>query len=157
MSGTTDAKVLAGPVAGGSPEVEVANDLVRRGLLVTPIAMLVGLLAAGTGGALSVAFAAALVLVNFRVSAALLDRAARISLGLVMGVALFGFLVRLALVSAAVWLVRDQWWAHAEVLAVTLIVSHLGLLAWEARHVSASLAFPGLQPGRPAPVQEQSA
>lgn len=156
MSGTTDAKVLAGPVAGGSPEVEVANDLVRRGLLVTPIAMLVGLLAAGTGGALSVAFAAALVLVNFRVSAALLDRAARISLGLVMGVALFGFLVRLALVSAAVWLVRDQWWAHAEVLAVSLIVSHLGLLAWEARHVSASLAFPGLQPGRPAP-QEQSA
>ncbi len=157
MSETTDSKVLAGPVAGGSPEVEVANDLVRRGLLVTPIAMLVGLLAAGTGGALSVAFAAALVLVNFRVSAALLDRAARISLGLVMGVALFGFLVRLALVSAAVWLVRDQWWAHAETLAVTLIVSHLGLLAWEARHVSASLAFPGLQPGRPAPVQEQSA
>ncbi len=157
MSIQPDAKVLAGPVAGGAPEVEVANDLVRRGLLVTPLAMLVGLLAAGTDGALSVAFAAALVLVNFRVSAALLAWAARVSLGLVMGVALFGFLVRLALVSGAVWLVRDQWWAHAEALAVSLIVSHLGLLAWEARHVSASLAFPGLQPVRPPPVQEQSA
>ena len=36
-------------------------------------------------------------------------------------------------------------------LGVTLIVTHLGLLIWETRHVSASLAYPGLKPtgGRP--------
>ena len=32
-------------------------------------------------------------------------------------------------------------------LGLTLIVTHLGLLLWELRYVSASLAFPGLKPG----------
>ena len=31
-------------------------------------------------------------------------------------------------------------------LGATLVVSHLGLLLWETRYVSASLAFPGLKP-----------
>ena len=31
-------------------------------------------------------------------------------------------------------------------LGLTLIVTHLGLLIWETRHVSASLAYPGLKP-----------
>jgi hypothetical protein len=30
---------------------------------------------------------------------------------------------------------------------VTLLVTHLGLLFWELRYVSASLAFPALKPG----------
>ena len=31
-------------------------------------------------------------------------------------------------------------------LAITIIVSHLGLLVWETRYVSLSLAYPGLGP-----------
>ena len=31
-------------------------------------------------------------------------------------------------------------------LGLTIIVTHLGLLFWELRYVSASLAFPGLKP-----------
>ena len=31
-------------------------------------------------------------------------------------------------------------------LAFTLVITHLGLLIWETRHVSASLAFPALKP-----------
>jgi hypothetical protein len=31
-------------------------------------------------------------------------------------------------------------------LGITVIVTHLGLLFWELRYVSASLAFPGLKP-----------
>jgi len=93
-----------------------------------------------------VAFAAALVLANFWLSAALLGWAARISLGLLMGVSLFGFLVRLGLITAAVLLVKDQAWVEPIPLAITLVVAHLGLLFWETRYVSASLAFPGLKP-----------
>jgi len=31
-------------------------------------------------------------------------------------------------------------------LAVTILATHLGLLFWELRYVSASLAYPGLKP-----------
>jgi hypothetical protein len=45
-------------------------------------------------------------------------------------------------------LVRDAGWVELVPLGLTLIVTHLGLLAWEARSVSASLAFPALKPRR---------
>jgi len=37
---------------------------------------------------------------------------------------------------------------HLPSLGITLIVAHLGLLFWEMRYVSLSLAHPGLKPGR---------
>ena len=85
----------------------------------------------------------------FALAAALLSWTARISLGLMMGAALFGYLLRLGLVFLAVWLVVDQPWVDVVPLGLTLIITHLGLLAWELRYVSASLAFPGLKPGEP--------
>ena len=132
---------------GPATERVVAKDLVRRGLLAAPVAIAVGALVAGAGGAASVAFALGLVLANFWVSAALLGWATRISYALVMGVALFGFLVRLALVGLAVYLVKDHGWVEELPLGLALVAGHLGLLLWEARSVSASLAFPALKPG----------
>jgi hypothetical protein len=32
-------------------------------------------------------------------------------------------------------------------LGITLVATHVGLLFWESRYVSLSLAFPGLKPG----------
>ena len=90
-----------------------------------------------------------MVCLNFALAAALLSWTARISLGLMMGAALFGYLLRLGLVFLAVWLVVDQPWVDVVPLGLTLIITHLGLLAWELRYVSASLAFPGLKPGEP--------
>jgi len=131
---------------GPAPEAQVARDLVKRGLLVLPVALLLGAIGWGTAGVASVAYAVGLILVNFAVAAALLGWAARISLGLLMGVCLFGFLIRMAAITAAVLLVRDQPWVAPVPLGVTLIVTHLGLLFWETKFVSASLAFPGLKP-----------
>lgn len=132
---------------GPATERIVARDLVRRGLIVAPIAIVLGGLFAGADGAASVAFALGLVLANFWTSAALLAWATKISYALVMGVALFGFLVRLALVGFAVYAVKDQGWVAELPLGLALIAGHLGLLLWEARSVSASLAFPALKPG----------
>jgi hypothetical protein len=132
---------------GPATERIIARDLVRRGLVVAPVAVAVGAVLAGTDGAASVAFALGLVLANFWVSAALLAWATRISYTLVMGVALFGFLVRLALVGLAVHLVKDAGWVADLPLGLALVAGHLGLLFWEARSVSASLAFPALKPG----------
>ena len=60
--------------------------------------------------------------------------------------ALGGFALRLFLLTAIVWAVKDQPWVDITALGFTLIVTHLGLLIWETRHVSASLAYPGLKP-----------
>lgn len=138
--------VIASRDLGPAPERQVARDLVRHGLIVAPVAIALGALGWGAAGAASVAFALGLVLANFLVAAALLGWAARISLGLLMGVSLFGFVLRLGAISAAVLLVADQAWVEPIPLGITLVVTHLGLLFWETRFVSASLAFPGLKP-----------
>ena len=136
-----------------APETEIAVDLVRRGLPVAPALVAVGALVAGADGALSAAYAVALVLGNFLLSAVLIAGAARISLTLVMGAVLFGYLLRLGIITAAVLLVKDMGWVHLPVLGLTLIATHLGLLFWETRFVSASLAFPTLKPQPATPVR----
>lgn len=60
--------------------------------------------------------------------------------------AMFGFLLRLGLIMVAVLAVRDQPWVELVPLGLTIIITHLGLLFWELRHISSSLAFPGLKP-----------
>ena len=140
-----------------APETEIARDLVRRGLPVAPALIAVGALFAGVDGALSATYAIALVLGNFLLSAFLVAGAARISLGLVMGAVLFGYLLRLGLITAAVLLVKDMGWVHLPVLGLTLIATHLGLLFWETRFVSASLAFPTLKPTRATSTSQPAA
>lgn len=136
---------------GPAPEPEIIRDLVRHGLMATPVVLAVGAIGWGWAGVASTALAIAIVLVNFSAAAALQAWAARISYGLVAGVALFGFLIRLAVITAVVLSVRDQPWVAPVPLGLTLVVGHLGLLMWESRFVSASLAFPGL---KPAPLKE---
>lgn len=146
MSATADVITTAGPVAGPQVEKQLATDLVKRGLLVAPALLLIGAIGWGTHGVASTAYAELLVLVNFALAAALLTWAARIGLGMLMATALVGFVLRAALVAAAVLLVADQGWVAKTPLGLTLIVTHLGLLLWETKYVSASLAFPGLKP-----------
>jgi ATP synthase I chain len=132
---------------GPAVEREVASDMVRRALPVAPAVIALALIPWGVDGALSAAFAIAVVVANFLLAAWVLAAASRISYGLLMGAALFGYLVRIALIGLAVWAVKDLSWVEPVPLGVTLIVTHLGLLLWELRYVSASLAFPGLKPG----------
>jgi hypothetical protein len=132
---------------GPAPEREIASDMVRRALPVAPVIVLLALVPWGVDGALSAAFAIAVVVINFLVAAWVLAAASRISYGLLMAAAMFGYLVRIALIGLAVWAVKDASWVEPLPLGLTLIVTHLGLLLWELRYVSASLAFPGLKPG----------
>jgi len=131
---------------GPSPVHEIAIDLVKRGLIVAPVLIAAGALLGGTSGAASVAYGLAIVLLNFWLSAATITFTSRISLALMMGGVLFGFLIRLAVIFGAVLLVKDAEWLNLVALGITIIITHLGLLAWELRHVSATLAYPGLKP-----------
>lgn len=134
----------------GEPvEIKVTIDMVKHGLLAAPALIGLAGLVWGTAGAWSAAFAIALVLVNFALSAFLISSTAKISLGLMMGATLFGYLIRLGLIMLAVLLVKDAGWISLPALGATIIVTHLGLLVWELKYVAITLAHPGLKPARP--------
>lgn len=134
---------------GPAPEVSVSKDIAKRGLLSTPVIVAVCAVIWGGDGALSSLYAIAIVLVNYLLAAGLIAVTARISLGLMMGAVLFGYLVRLGLILLAVLLVKDASWISLPALGATIIVTHLGLLVWELKYVALSLAYPGLKPARP--------
>ena len=136
------------PYVDSAPEVDIARDLVRRGLPAAPIIIAISALIWGVDGALSSAYGVALVLLNFVIAAALLAWAARISLTMLMIASLGGFVLRMGLVVGAVLLVKDASWISMAALCITILVTHLGLLLWETRYVSASLAYPALKPQR---------
>jgi hypothetical protein len=141
---------------GPAPEVQVARDMVKRAAWIAPVLLVVCGALWGVNGVLSSAYGVAIVVVNLVLSALLLAGTARISLALMMAAALFGYLVRLGLIFLAVLLVRDASWTSLPALGTTLIVTHLGLLFWEIRYVSASLAFPGLKPPRVGLVENRT-
>ena len=129
-------------------EHELARDMIVRALPVLPLVVLVAWVTRGGNGALSAGFGIGLVLANLTLSAVLLAWAARVSPSVLMATALGGFLVRMTLVGVALYTVKDLGWTDLPVLAVTVLVTHLGMLFWETRYVSASLAFPALKPQR---------
>ena len=140
------APTLTTRLEGPAVESTIARDMVRRALPVAPLLIVLAAIPWGAAGSASVAYGVVLVAANFLLAAALIGWAARISLALLMGVALFGYLLRLALLFTAVVLVKDAGWVNLWALGLTILVTHLGLLFWETRFVSASLAFPGLKP-----------
>ena len=144
----TNPNAMLGPAGGGGVELSVARDIAKRAAIIAPLLLLLGFIGWGFTGVSSVAFGLAVVVVNFVLSAWLLDTAAKISIAFVMAAALFGYLLRLGLITIAVLAVKDRAWIALIPLCLTLVVTHLGLLFWEMRHVSATLAFPGLKPSQ---------
>jgi len=131
-----------------APEVErqLVADMLRRGVWFLPLVIAVATAIWGTKGAGSAAVAAGLVAVNLALAALGFSWAAKISLTAIMAMAFGGFAARMGLVVVVLLLVRHQPWIDLTALGVCVLVTHLGLLFWELRFVSASLAFPGLKP-----------
>jgi hypothetical protein len=137
-----------------SPEVEreLAFDMLRRGVWFAPVILLLATLIWGSQGTSSATVAIGLVAVNLVLAALALSWAAKVSLTAIMAVSLGGFAVRMGLVTAVLFTVRNAAWINMTALGATVLVTHLGLLFWELRFVSASLAFPGLKP----PVEKEA-
>lgn len=127
-------------------EWELATDMVRRGIPAAPVLVLVAGAGWGVDGALSAGYGLVLALGNLMLCAALLAWAGRRSLALLAGVALGGYVIRLGIVTLAVWAVKDRGWVELVPLGLTILVTQLGLLWWETRHLSMTLAYPGLKP-----------
>jgi|ETN01SMinimDraft_1059929.scaffolds.fasta_scaffold180934_1 hypothetical protein len=128
------------------PEKGIVADMVVRGIKIAPVWLIISWLVWGVDGVASAAYGLGLIFANFIAAAAFLTWAGRISAGALMFAALGGFIVRLGVLTLAV-VAASKISVFAPVpLGITIIVSHLGLLVWETRYVSLSLAYPGLGP-----------
>jgi hypothetical protein len=134
-------------------EREIGFDLVRRAALVAPVALVGAYLFRGVDGLAGAAVAIALVAFNFLAGALTLQWAERRGPAALAVAAVGGFLVRMALVFGVIFLVRD--YVDTACLFVVLLVSHIGLLVWESRSLSITLAAPGLRPARPKHAREE--
>ena len=138
--------VLSMHDTGPAPEAAIVRDIIKHGMYVAPLMVGLSALIWGVNGGWSSAYGLAIVLGNFAVAAWMVSYTAKISYALMMGATLFGYIFRLAVIAAAVFLVRNASWTELVPLCMTIVISHVGLLFWELRYVSLSLAFPGLKP-----------
>ncbi len=129
-----------------APELQMADDIARRSVPVALVLVAVSGLVWGVGGVLSTGVAVVLVVVNLVAAAALIAWGSRRSAAALMGAVLGGYVVRLGLLTGALWVVGDLAWVERTPLFATVLITHVVLIVWEARRVSMSLAFPGLKP-----------
>lgn len=135
------------PLDLGDPKIEkrMASHMVRWGAIVSPFLLVASFLIWSTRGLESSAYAIVLVLINFLVTAKLMEIGGRISLATLMGAALGSFIFDLVLLTAAVIPFANSSWMNLWALGLTLIVTHLGLVAFEATTISTRMAFMDLR------------
>ena len=139
---SVDASLAAAPAV----ERQVAFDMARRALFAAPVVVGVASVFWGLHGGISAAFGLALAVGNLLLAAAMLSWAARVSLVVMAATALGGYILRLVVLTGIIFAIRHDSWVSWIPLAFTLVIAHLGLLIWETRYVSASLAYPALKP-----------
>lgn len=118
-------------------EARLARNTVRRSVIVGPALVAVFWAARGAGGAWAAMLGVALVVGNFLLSGAMLSLAARISLSLYHAAALFGFFLRLGLITLTLLIVIRLWPGLDRLaLGITVVIAYLALLSWEALAVA---------------------
>jgi hypothetical protein len=132
------------------PERQVALDIVRRGAIISPVIIVFAGVLRGWDGAASAAIALVIVLCNFAASAAIISRAAKSGATAVGAAAMGGYILRLGVIFVALLLLRNVSWIDMPTLGLVLVGTHIGLLTWEMKYVSLTLAAPGLRPARPS-------
>ena len=136
---------LATPSIDGI-ELRIVRDIARKALMAAPVLAIALGAWRGWGAAVGVVFAFVVVIGNLFFGAALASWAARISPSALAGAVLGGYLLQLGIILGALVAVRSLRFVDFPVFAFTLVIAQLGLLFWEMRSISLSLASPGLRP-----------
>ncbi len=127
------------PATPGDPvdvEAIIARNTVKRAVFAGPLIVAIFGAFGGLGGAVGSLVGVVVVVVNFLVAGLVLSAAARVSLGLYHAAALFGFLLRLVLVSITMVAVARLADIDRVAMGVSAVVAYLVLLSWEAWAVS---------------------
>ena len=113
-------------------EAIIGTNIAKRAILVAPILALVFGLLRGWEGAVAALVGVAIVVANFVLGGYVLSYAARISLSLYHAAALFGFFIRLGLITLSMLLIGGATDIDRPALGISVVVSYLVLLSWEA-------------------------
>lgn len=120
-------------VPGGRDlELTLARSISRRSMFVAPLVVGAFWAARGWTGAWSAALGVAVVVVNFWVSGKALSMAARHSLSFYHAAALFGFFLRMGLITITMIGVAALVEVDRLALGLTAVASYLALLTLEA-------------------------
>ncbi len=120
-------------LAGRPPvELNLVRSLLRRAVVVGPVAVALSGLFRGVEGAVAAAIGVVLVVGYYLLSGALMSWLARVSLGAYHAGALFGFVARLGLIVATMLAVAALFDVDRPALGLTVIATYMVLLLWEA-------------------------
>jgi hypothetical protein len=125
---------LAATVTPGSVDVEaiIARHVARRALWVAPILIALFGLLRGVDGAVASAIGVAVVVGNFLLSGWMLSIAAKISLAFYHAAALFGFFLRLILITVSLLVLGSLTELDRMALGLSVVAAYLVLLSLEA-------------------------
>ena len=113
-------------------EATLAKHTAQRAVFIGPILVAVFWATRGVEGLIAATIGVGIVVGNFLLAGGMLSVAARISLSLYHAAALFGFFLRLGLITLAVLIISRLVELDRLALGVTVVVAYLGLLTWEA-------------------------
>ncbi len=113
-------------------EAIIGIHIARRAVYIAPILALIFGLTRGWQGAVAALIGVGIVVANFILGGYFLSYAARVSLGLYHAAALFGFFIRLGLITLSMLLIVGVTDIDRLALGVSVVVSYLALLSWEA-------------------------
>jgi hypothetical protein len=113
-------------------EAIISTNIAKRAVVVAPVLALVFGITSGWEGAVASLIGVAVVVLNFLLAGYVLSYAARISLSLYQAAVLFGFLIRLGLITVSLLLIGGATDIDRMALGISVVVSYLVLLSWEA-------------------------
>ncbi len=114
-------------------ELDMAKSTVRRSVVVGPVVIALAWLIRGWDGAWSAALGVAIVAGYYLITGAFMAMAARISFTAYYAAALVGFIVRLGLIAATLYLLANTLPVDREALGVSVVAAYLALLVLEMR------------------------
>ena len=128
-----DPEVMHQPSPEKRPvEAIIGKNIAKRAIVVAPVLILIFGIVSGWLGAVSAAVGVAIVVVNFILGGYILAAAAGVSLSLYHAAALFGFFIRLGLITLTMILIVSVTDIDRVAMGVSAVVSYLVLLSLEA-------------------------
>ena len=121
------------------PEREMVRRIAPFGLPAAGLALAAGWLAGGPGVGWSASIGIVVVTLNFVANGLSLARAARISLQVLMAVALIGFVVRLGAILAFMFLLNRFGWFSPLAFGLAVVPATFVLLGYEMRLLAGGL------------------
>ncbi len=121
------------------PEREMVRRIAPFGVPAAAAALAIGALAGGWGVGWSAGVGIAVVALNFVANGLSLARAARVSLQALMAVALFGFVVRLGVILAFMFLLNRFDWFSPLAFGLAVVPATLLLLGFEMKLLAGGL------------------